>query len=321
MKQHPVPQNIASYQFRLVGEMTLKQFLELAAGLAAAYLTFYLKIPFFIKWPLIVFFGLTGIALAFLPIQERPLDRWIINFIKSIYSPTRYIWQKNNQAPSFLQTKGITTPLGKTVTKEKVSKDRAVLREYLATLTPAPTTTTFDQNEQKRLEEINKLWLGSEPKKATITKIAVTPTITSPTPPPLPVNQQPPKVIAAPPLTPPISVETLFPVKQKVKPEIAALFPNQIAIPAPPDKPNLIIGMVVTASDRIIPNALIEIKDKEGNTLRALKTNKLGQFFTAAPLENGDYTIHPESDEHQFDIISFKAEGKIIPPLKIKAKL
>ncbi|HUV46958.1 MAG TPA: PrgI family protein [Candidatus Bathyarchaeia archaeon] len=317
MKQHPVPQNIASYQFRLVGEMTLKQFLELAAGLGAAYLIFYLKIPFFVKWPLIVFFGLMGFALAFLPIQERPLDRWIINFIKSIYAPTRYLWRKNNQTPSFLQTKAVSSPLDQTIGKEGIPKDKSLLREYLATLAPAPTTITLDREEQKRLEEINKLWLDT---KLTVTKTKIAGTVTPPTPLSQPVNQQPPKIMAAPPLTPPISVDTLFPVKQEVKPEVAALFPTEIAIPAPPEKPNLIIGMVVTASDRIIPNALIEIKDKEGNTLRALKTNKLGQFFTASPLENGEYTIHPESDEHQFDIIRFKAEGKIIPATKIKAK-
>ncbi|KKR52786.1 MAG: hypothetical protein UT88_C0021G0001, partial [Candidatus Woesebacteria bacterium GW2011_GWD2_40_19] len=32
MEQHPIPQNISSYQFRLVGDMTLKQFFQLAGG-------------------------------------------------------------------------------------------------------------------------------------------------------------------------------------------------------------------------------------------------------------------------------------------------
>ena len=33
METHPVPQNISSYEFRLVGDMTLKQFLYLAGGI------------------------------------------------------------------------------------------------------------------------------------------------------------------------------------------------------------------------------------------------------------------------------------------------
>ena len=40
MQQHPVPQNVTQYQFRLVGDMTLKQFLELAGGMLLAYLIY-----------------------------------------------------------------------------------------------------------------------------------------------------------------------------------------------------------------------------------------------------------------------------------------
>jgi len=35
MEQHPIPQQISSYEFKLVGEMTLKQFLK-AAGFAGS---------------------------------------------------------------------------------------------------------------------------------------------------------------------------------------------------------------------------------------------------------------------------------------------
>ena len=31
-ESHPIPQQISSYQFRLVGDMTLKQFFQLARG-------------------------------------------------------------------------------------------------------------------------------------------------------------------------------------------------------------------------------------------------------------------------------------------------
>ena len=40
MDAHPIPQNVTSFQFKLVGEMTLKQFLYLATGMVIAYIFF-----------------------------------------------------------------------------------------------------------------------------------------------------------------------------------------------------------------------------------------------------------------------------------------
>src|SRR5689334_279488 len=100
MQQHPVPQNVTQYQFRLVGDMTLKQFLELAGGLVVGYLFFASNLIFIIKWPLALLSVVAGFGLAFFPIEDRPLDQWVINFIKSIYAPTRYIWKKSNKIPN-----------------------------------------------------------------------------------------------------------------------------------------------------------------------------------------------------------------------------
>ena len=49
MEQHPIPQQISSYEFKLVGEMTLKQFLKAAGGVVLALLINSSKIVFFIK--------------------------------------------------------------------------------------------------------------------------------------------------------------------------------------------------------------------------------------------------------------------------------
>ena len=96
MQQHPIPQNVTQYQFRLVGDMTLKQFLELAGGMVLAYLFFASNLIFIVKWPLVILSLLFGAGLAFFPIEDRPLDQWITNFIKAIYQPTRFTWQKTN---------------------------------------------------------------------------------------------------------------------------------------------------------------------------------------------------------------------------------
>jgi len=93
-EQHPVPQNISSYQFHLVGDMTLKQFLELASGVVVGVIIYATGLPALIKWPLILFFVAGGGALAFVPFEERPLEQWIIAFFRSVYSPTLFRWRK-----------------------------------------------------------------------------------------------------------------------------------------------------------------------------------------------------------------------------------
>src|SRR3989338_4380812 len=40
MDAHPVPQDVNSFQFRLIGDMTIKQFTYLASGLGIAYMLY-----------------------------------------------------------------------------------------------------------------------------------------------------------------------------------------------------------------------------------------------------------------------------------------
>jgi len=351
MKQHPVPQNIASYQFHLVGEMTLKQFLELAGGLVAGWLIYSLHIAAIFKWPLVLLSGLSGIALAFLPIEERPLDRWVVNFLKAIYSPTQYIWKKNPIIPAIFQAK-IPVVFLKASSANLIPKNKVELKEYLATLPVTPQKT--DSLEEKRLLQLQQIsgLLGiTQPVSlgtdfpSTTQNFPLTPDVNSlkvrklgpktniklPQPiaaaleekPPLllkeePVFAGPPIVEHAPPLSPPILVET--DVVHKLDPALAAQFSTTLPIPSTPEVPNLVVGMILTDMEKIIPNAIIEIIDSQADTARALKSNKLGQFFCASPLKSGTYQIKVEHPEYQFDNIELKANNKIILPLKIKAK-
>jgi len=95
MEQHPVPQNVTTFQFRLIGDMTIKQFGYLAGGAIVGYICYKLPLPALFTWPLAALAGLTGAGLAFMPIEDRPMDVWILSFIKSIYSPTEYVWRKD----------------------------------------------------------------------------------------------------------------------------------------------------------------------------------------------------------------------------------
>ena len=64
MEQHPIPQQISSYEFKLVGEMTLKQFGKAAGGIILALIVNSSHLVFFIKWPLVFVFAAGGLAPA-----------------------------------------------------------------------------------------------------------------------------------------------------------------------------------------------------------------------------------------------------------------
>lgn len=92
---HPVPQNVTNFEFHLVGDMTIKQFAYLAAGLGFAFLIFVtLGQPQpFLAWPIIVISAGVGAAFAFVPIQERPLDHWVAAFFRAIFKPTKLVYE------------------------------------------------------------------------------------------------------------------------------------------------------------------------------------------------------------------------------------
>src|SRR4030043_2437359 len=100
-EQHPIPQQISSYSFKLVGDMTLKQFPQLAGGALISLLLYASPLHPFIKWPLIIASFLFGVALSFLPIQDRPLSTWLVAFFRSIYSPTYFVWNKAKKPPEY----------------------------------------------------------------------------------------------------------------------------------------------------------------------------------------------------------------------------
>lgn len=103
MEQHPIPRQITSFEFKLIGFMTLKQFLYLVIFAPLGYIMYFIfPIPF-----LNVLVGIAtaalGVALAFVPINDRPLDIWIRNAWKRLNSPTQYTYHKNNSPVALFQ--------------------------------------------------------------------------------------------------------------------------------------------------------------------------------------------------------------------------
>ena len=103
MEQHPVPRQITTFEFKLIGFLTIRQFIYLIIFIPLGFLT-YVIFPI----PLLnIFFGVLvgalGAAFAFLPINDRPLDVWVRNLYRRLTSPTQYRYRKLNPPIYFLR--------------------------------------------------------------------------------------------------------------------------------------------------------------------------------------------------------------------------
>lgn len=399
MIEHSVPQNVTSYQFHLIGNMTIKQFLLLLVGVGAGGLLYTTNIIGIIKWPLIIIFVLIGIAMAFVPYEERSLDQWIVNFIKAMYRPTKFFWRRMGQPPelfSFSPRSGnqaVSVRPGTTT----VNRRRQV-NQYLSTLKPAADqsassdpldlfggdtsgiNTLFDtvsaaKNVVPSEDVAAKPKLGvrsrplaeqSAPTGQIQSEIAVN-TVASPvqTPPApeftiepvaapieapnatntlrhpgettlnsvgtvsvepqthtLPFqaekNQTQPNQVA----TAPSAYSEAMNVTQAQTPTnseiVPVVFNRALPFPSLPTQPNILIGMVYNASGSILPNAILEILNEQGNTVRALRTNSLGQFYTSTPLPAGNYIIEVEIDGHDFPKFSLQTQNTVLDPIEIR---
>ncbi len=324
MKQHPVPQQISSYQFRLVGDMTLKQFFQLAGGFLVALAIYSTNIYGFIKWPLMFFVVLIGIAFAFLPFKERPLSAWIVSFFKAIYSPTEFAWKRYETLPQYFQNEALDKQALSQAQAEKGKKEsveqaqsfmtsleeaeKALLGRFALLFKGIPLSTQ-GQVVQQKPEKVKPVYTPQQEIK--IEQVA-TPQVV--------VEQKP--VLKEEKTATKDFTRKVAPTLSSTQQDEAqkAEFSIEAAPHIPPETPNTIVGQVMNPQGLIVEGAILEVKDDQGRPVRALKTNKLGHFIVVTPLQKGTYQVETEKEGLVFDNITFDAMGDIIPPIAIRAK-
>lgn len=410
MEQHPVPQNVTTFQFRLIGDWTIKQFGYLAGGAIAAYVCYKLPLPFFFRWPLAVGLPVLGFGLAFVPIEERPMDVWILSFFKSIYSPTEYLWVREaprspgkkiapTQAPAltpvaapaaqpsmieaigkFFPHAAATTPaptapnqppptVASRILTAHPTDPLAWLKDWLAsrtkrapdqtpnvagsvatrsvtgtrvdvsappkvTTSPAPATDQAIQEataqtaalEQKlntltaeltsktvtesRILELQKLLTDALAQKNTMEQELVR------------LRQQ---VSRQPQATSPLRQATMATPVAVSQPTVKIISPEaavRAGLPRLTTFPNVVTGIIKDPNRELLAGVLVTVRDAEGIPLRALKTNKVGQFAASTPLPNGTYVVEIEDPRARFvfDRAQITVNGGVLPPLEITAK-
>lgn len=348
MQPHPIPQNVTNFQFHLVGDMTLKQFLYLAVGSGIAYLFFIFLAPTYpiIAWPIIVISAGLGAAFAFVPIASRPLDYWLAAFLKAIYSPTKRAWRKNN----------------------KIAKDDVLFKSrlitYLSSLQPqitsstqinqtpiTPKPTPLQNSVQPPQSDLNKEDLGKTvdlARQAQNLQLRILQNermlnqikneASQPSQIPIDYSQQISKIMT----DLQVLVQQASAIKQQInivtktentKPlastPVASLKESVKIITPTKTKqtqlalttfPNVINGIVKDKTGNYIEGCIAVIHDKEGLPVRALKTNKLGQFTGSTPLPNGTYKLTLEKETLEFDVLQIELKGEVLPPIVITSK-
>ena len=330
---------------------------------------------------------------AFLPIEERPLDHWIITFIRAMYRPTQFFWKREATIPevfNFTVNKN-TTEAEFEIDLGPVKKER--IKEYLTSVPSTVDPYAFEPSDVQRMSAILDSFASVptvqaqiEPAKVRKPQLEVRVRSLRP--------QQQENVVyqtaadgsdttradgrltavdadaaliemyqqrkqlskqqkqvsevaqeIAVPETENIHIVDPTQVLSSENPgQTAAVDDTQMAysdeqaqysdtvaaqgetqfnvnlpFPEPPTEPNKLVGMVLSPTNELITNAIVEILKADGTVARAVKTNALGQFFVTTPLESGQYVLVAEKDGLQFEPKQLELNGAIVKPIEIRS--
>lgn len=380
MENHPIPQDITGFQFKLIGNMTVKQFAYLAAGVILGWAFYSAPFSFLIRFPLALFFAGGGISLAFLPVEGRPLDIMAYHFAKALFTPDQYIYQKVGGDIGILMQ--IQAPKTQAHTQQ-ATEDK--LQVYLHNL-PQKPKNKLDEKETMFFQSLSSYSNPVQAAPAVQVVVAAPPAeavppIHIPLSSPPPISDQPSSIeeklreqayllqmrlneakkneqkqatptahqeaevlqqqlaliqqqkkqledqllVMAQQLQKPSGPKTFVPSEAQPKEEtqhvrkIPANMAASVGLPIKSEFPNLLLGIVKDPRGNVLPNILVEVRDADGNPVRAFKTNQLGQFASATALLNGTYTLvfEDNSGKQKFDSVEIEATGDIIQPLEI----
>lgn len=196
-RQHPIPQNFMDVEFKIVGDFTVRQFIYLCITGLPTYLIYQAPIQGFLKTVGVIVFGLLGIILVFVPIDDRSADVWIVNFFRAVYGNSRRVWRKTPKVPKTLTLETIKIVQGEMITLAPTASRRK-LEEYLKGVAPTSEGDDLDFNFNK-----NKFVYSEVPVAPVVTSISPEMTVSQ-------VSFQPDKIIEAQP-----SPQETKPVEEK----------------------------------------------------------------------------------------------------------
>lgn len=290
MEQHPIPRQITTFEFKLIGFMTLKQFIYLVIFIPLGLIVYFLfPIPL-VNILLGVMVGAMGAAFAFVPINERPLDVWVKNLYKRLTSPTQYVYRKHNLALNFIKNLYFVTDPHKVMAH---IESQEMLAAYLA-----KAKTNMPQSNRKQAIQtlLRKPTAELNPKKPVAIAVpqvipSNVPSVSSSTP-----GSPPPVPVVIPPSTPP------------------SFTGGQ---PHP-----FFIGVVKNNKQIPLPGIMIYVKDEKEAVVRLLKTNPHGVFATYNPISPGEYAFEVKDPKggYFFDTMKYNVQPENPTEIEIYSK-
>ncbi len=326
MKQHPIPQDITGYKFHLIGSMTLKQFAELAAGGIIAFIVYKSNLIAVVKWPMFILLIVLAVMIAFVPIEERPLDFWIITYFKNLWKPTKFFWKKTPKIPDFFNYKPGQhqhVDVRPDVNYSPARKER--IQEYLKSIPDSDEELdewdiSYNQRATELVANFDQVSIKAE-------NISVQPEIRTDKP------QLKTRIR---------KLKSLEDIQEKPSPTGASASTNKEADNSnlfrtaagetnrSPDaeKPqikeaqyNQLQGVIKNNHGEVVSDALIEVfAHNEDQALRISKSNANGEFFIKTALPNGEYQIKTEAEGLVFMPISIRLTGRAVPAIEIVAE-
>lgn len=116
MAQFQVPQFIET-EAKIVGPMTLKQFLYVAVAALISFFTFFVLKTF--AWIILTaVLGTIAVSLAFIKYNGRPLTTILKSVMNYAWRPKLYLWQQKQQTTNMARVQEIKIPSSETPTSK-----------------------------------------------------------------------------------------------------------------------------------------------------------------------------------------------------------
>lgn len=318
MENHPIPQDVTGFKFRLIGSVTVKQFLYLLGAGVFALLFYFFPVPFLLKLPFMLLSGGIGLSLAFIPIDGRPMDKMIFNFMRAIPAENQYIYKKHGVDMSYFSF----TPPTHAAPTAPSSHDSAAVEKAKLFNQLSQSYFKPDAEDQAKVAAISTLFQeGTAQTPGFTTRVIKADGNVPPAPTAavkvisqesIPTNPSAPAPLTSHVATPPSQPQEAQPVAPAA-PTVSPTPSHGI------DMPNILQGTARDSRGKAVPHVIVEVLDIHNVPLRTFRTDANGFFRAATPLPSGNYIIHMEDTlkKQEFEDVKLTMNGTISEPIQV----
>lgn len=303
MEQHAVPRQVTTFEFKLIGFLSVKQFVYLMIFSGLTAIAYYLIAIPYINFVSASLVAAAGALLTFYRYNDRPLDMWIKNLFISLMEPSQYNYHKNNEPPDYL--KGIFISDATTAQTHVDAHNK--LSKYLAQTGQTPETNTEKEMITQLIHTGVKAGKIHEAPSEHFTQLEPTiPTEAS--------KEAEADLLGTLPGAPQTTTSTTQAQTTHKQ--------DGVTTQSKPVAHAYLSGLVKNSKGEPLPQIMVYINTPSGELVRILKTNPHGVFATFHPLANGQYNIVPKDlgGTYFFDTMNINVNGDALSPIDIYSK-